>query len=113
MLIKKDGRREPYSRVKLTKGITTATQKRSVPTAEIEHFIDQLERQLQETGYNEIKTSEIGEKVADFLRTTDEVAYVRFASVYKRFQNLDDFNKEIRQFDEGKTATHEKPGKHK
>ncbi|MDR2301952.1 MAG: transcriptional regulator NrdR [Deltaproteobacteria bacterium] len=104
MLIKKDGRREPYSRVKLTKGITTATQKRPVPMAEIEHFIDQLERQLQETGYNEVKTSELGEKVSDFLRTTDDVAYVRFTSVYKRFKNLEDFDREIRQLDGDKSA---------
>jgi transcriptional repressor NrdR len=102
MLIKKDGRREPYSRVKLTRGITMATQKRPVPMAEIEHFIDQLERQLQETGYNEVRTSELGEKVSDFLRTTDDVAYVRFTSVYRQFKSLEDFDREIRQLDVNK-----------
>jgi transcriptional repressor NrdR len=107
MLIKKDGRREPYSRDKLAKSITVATQKRPVPIAEIEHFIDQLERQLQETSYNEIRTSELGEKVSDFLRTTDDVAYVRFTSVYRQFKNLDDFDREIRQLDGNKNAKEE------
>jgi transcriptional repressor NrdR len=99
MLIKKDGRREPYSRAKLAKGITMAAQKRPIPVGDINNFIDQLERQLQETGYNEVKTSELGERVSDFLRCTDQVAYVRFTSVYKRFTNLEDFDREIRQLD--------------
>jgi transcriptional repressor NrdR len=102
VLVKKDGRREPYSRSKLAKSITTATQKRPVSTTDIETFIDLLERQLQETSYNEVSTSEIGEKVSDFLRTTDEVAYVRFTSVYKKFQRLDDFEREIRLLDSDK-----------
>jgi transcriptional repressor NrdR len=104
MLIKKDGRREAYDRAKLTKSIMMAVQKRPVPVAEIEHFIDQLERQLQETGYNEVRTTELGEKVSDFLRTTDDVAYVRFTSVYRQFKNLEDFDREIRQLDFDKTG---------
>jgi transcriptional repressor NrdR len=102
MLIKKDGRREPYSRVKLSRAIRLATQKRLVPEADIINFIDHLERQIQENGYKEVNTSEIGEKVSDFLRDTDEVAYVRFTSVYKQFKSLEDFDREIRQFDVNK-----------
>jgi transcriptional repressor NrdR len=109
MLVKKDGRREPYSRAKLARGITMATQKRPGPVNVIENFLDYMEHQLQESGYNEVQTSEIGEKVSDFLRTTDEVAYVRFASVYKQFKNLEDFDREIRQLDGGKAAKEEPP----
>jgi transcriptional repressor NrdR len=99
MLIKRDGRREAYSREKLSKGIFVATQKRPVPVADIEAFIESLERHLQETGLNEIHTTEIGERVADFLKRVDPVAYVRFASVYRQFTSLDDFDREIRGLD--------------
>jgi transcriptional repressor NrdR len=97
MLIKKDGRREPYNREKLKKGIYIATQKRPVAVSEIDAFIDQLERQLQEGNYKEVPTSQIGNKVAEFLRDVDPVAYVRFVSVYRQFSNLDDFDREIKE----------------
>jgi transcriptional repressor NrdR len=99
MLIKKDGRREPYSRDKLSKGIMMAIQKRPVPMCEIESFLDTIERQLQECGLNEVNTTELGEKVVEFLRKTDPVAYVRFASVYRQFKSLEDFDREIRELD--------------
>jgi transcriptional repressor NrdR len=115
MLVKKDGRREPYSRDKLKKSITVATQKRSVDGSVIEHFIDYMEHQLQESGYNEVKTREIGEKVSDFLLVTDDVAYVRYTSVYKQFKSLDDFDREIKQMDGskpvGKNETPPTPGR--
>jgi transcriptional repressor NrdR len=98
MLIKKDGRREPYSRDKLSRGIITATQKRRVPVAEIEGFIDRLERQLQESSYHEVHTRDIGSQVEAFLKSIDPVAYVRFASVYRQFKTLEDFNREIQEF---------------
>jgi transcriptional repressor NrdR len=104
MLIKRDGRREPYSREKLARSIFVATQKRPVPVNVIDNFLDYHEHQLQESGYQEVKTTEIGEKVSDFLRITDEVAYVRFASVYKEFKSLEDFQQEIRQLDENKVG---------
>ncbi|MDR1298330.1 MAG: transcriptional regulator NrdR [Deltaproteobacteria bacterium] len=104
MLIKRDGRREPYSREKLARSIYVATQKRPVPVNVIDNFLDYHEHQLQESGYQEVKTTEIGEKVSDFLRITDEVAYVRFASVYKEFKSLEDFQQEIRQLDENKVG---------
>ena len=99
MLIKRDGRREPYSREKLTRGIVTATQKRPVPMADIELFIDQLERQLQESSYHEVYTLQIGERVEAFLKVADPVAYVRFASVYRQFSTLQDFEDQVRGFD--------------
>jgi transcriptional repressor NrdR len=98
MLIKRDGRREPYSREKLTKGIVIATQKRPVPVADIEAFIDRMERQLQESSYHEVHTTEIGSQVEAFLKNIDPVAYVRFASVYRQFKTLEDFNREIQEF---------------
>jgi transcriptional repressor NrdR len=98
MLIKRDGRREPYNREKLTRGIRTATQKRPVPVAEIEAFIDQLERQLQEGSYHEVHTHQIGERVEDFLKVIDPVAYVRFASVYRQFSSLQDFERQLQGF---------------
>jgi transcriptional repressor NrdR len=88
----------------LGRSIHIATQKRAVPINEIDNFLDYLEHQLQESGYQEIKTTEIGEKVSDFLRIKDEVAYVRFASVYKKFKSLEDFQQEIKQLDENKVG---------
>jgi transcriptional repressor NrdR len=99
LLIKRDGRRETYNREKLSKGIVTACQKRPVSAAEIEAFIDQLERHLQDSGFNEVHTTELGERVAEFLRQVDPVAYVRFASVYRQFATLEDFNRVIKELD--------------
>jgi transcriptional repressor NrdR len=97
MLVKKDGRREAYNREKIRRGIITATQKRPVSMEEIEAFMDQIERQFQDGNYREIHTSEIGERVVEFLRQTDPVAYVRFASVYRQFKSLEDFDRELRE----------------
>jgi transcriptional repressor NrdR len=97
MLVKKDGRREAYNREKIRRGIINATQKRPVSIEEIDSFVDQVERQFQDGGYKEIHTSEIGERVVEFLRQTDPVAYVRFASVYRQFKSLEDFDRELRE----------------
>ncbi|MDR1577171.1 MAG: transcriptional regulator NrdR [Deltaproteobacteria bacterium] len=97
MLVKKDGRREIYNREKLRKSLVVACQKRSVSVVEIDAFIDQFERQFQEGNYREIHTSEVGERVVEFLRLTDPVAYVRFASVYRQFKSLEDFNRELKE----------------
>ncbi|MDR1608647.1 MAG: transcriptional regulator NrdR, partial [Deltaproteobacteria bacterium] len=97
MLVKKDGRRELYNRAKLRQGIINACQKRPVSMGEIDAFVDQLERHFQEANFKEIPTTEIGERVVEFLRLTDPVAYVRFASVYREFTSLEDFDKELKQ----------------
>ncbi|MDR1085590.1 MAG: transcriptional regulator NrdR [Deltaproteobacteria bacterium] len=97
LLVKKDGRRESYSRDKIRRGILMATQKRPVSVGEIDAFLDQLERQFQEGNFKEIHTSEIGERVVEFLRQTDPVAYVRFASVYRQFKSLEDFDRELKE----------------
>jgi transcriptional repressor NrdR len=95
MLIKNDGRREVYSREKLKKGIMAAAQKRPIAVSTIDAFIDDLERKLQEANYKEIPTREIGERVVDFLRKLDPVAYIRFSSVYRNY-TLEDYERELK-----------------
>ena len=104
LLIKKDGRRESFDREKIRSGILKATQKRPVSVEAIDNFIDQLERQFQEANSKEIPAWEVGEKVIEFLKQTDPVAYVRFASVYRRFTTLDDFNRELKELAPDLTA---------
>ncbi|PNR95032.1 transcriptional regulator NrdR [Petrotoga olearia] len=96
-IIKKDGRRELYDRKKLMNGILKACEKRPVSTDQIEEMVDNIEEQLRRSGYSEIYSSEIGDKVMDQLKSIDQVAYVRFASVYKEFRDLDSFLQAIRE----------------
>jgi transcriptional repressor NrdR len=98
LIIKKDGRRESYQRAKLYEGIKKACEKRPVSIDLIEQFLDDLEREMLESGQREMSSSWIGERVMVQLRDLDEVAYVRFASVYRHFTDATDFMKEIRQF---------------
>ncbi|KUK15508.1 MAG: Transcriptional repressor NrdR [Petrotoga mobilis] len=96
-IIKKDGRRELYDRKKLMNGILKACEKRPVSTDQIEEIVDNIEEQLRRSGNSEIYSSEIGDKVMDQLKSIDQVAYVRFASVYKEFRDLDSFLQAIRE----------------
>ncbi|MDY0362770.1 MAG: transcriptional regulator NrdR [Desulforegulaceae bacterium] len=98
MIVKKDGRREEFLREKLRSGILKACEKRSVSMDTIEAFIDDLERELKESESREFLTGLIGEKVMEKLHEIDEVAYVRFASVYREFKDVNDFVNELRQF---------------
>ena len=91
MVIKKDGRREAYSRDKVMAGIRSATQKRDVSADDVEAIADGLEQALQERGDREVPSSWIGEHVMEALRAKDDVAYVRFASVYREFQDIGEF----------------------
>ncbi len=95
-MVKKDGRREPFDRDKIREGMLKATQKRPVSVESIDHFIDSMERHFQEANQREIATTEIGERVIAALHELDEVAYVRFASVYRQFKDLDDFVRELK-----------------
>ncbi len=95
MVIKKDGRREPFSREKIISGIRKACQKRPVSVPRMEEFVDQLEVYFQEQGRKEIDSKEIGEKVITNLKDWDEVAYVRFASVYRQFRDINEFMSEL------------------
>ncbi len=97
MVIKKDGRREPYLREKLLSGIRKAFEKRPVSVEQQEDMVNQIERMVVAEGEPEISSQQIGEFVISMLRDTDEVAYVRFASVYRQFKDVTDFLKELRE----------------
>ena len=96
MIIKKDGRREVFSRDKIRSGIKKACEKRNISMNVIEDFIDDLERDLRETGEKEIPSTDLGEKIMIKLHEMDDVAYVRFASVYREFKDVNDFVAELK-----------------
>jgi len=96
MLVKKDGRRENWDRLKVVEGLKKACEKRPVSMGQIEEFVDQVERELQDMGEREIPITVIGEKVMEGLRQIDDVAYVRFASVYRQFKDLNEFMDELK-----------------
>ena len=95
MVIKKDGRRESFDREKIIKGIKMSCQKRPVSVTKIEEFVDTLEVYFQELGKKEIDSKEVGERVIRNLKDWDEVAYVRFASVYRQFKDINEFMTEL------------------
>ncbi len=94
-VVKKDGRREPFDRQKLVRGLRIACNKRPVSTEQIDSIADSIEREAQESERREITSTELGEKVVRHLRDVDEVAYVRFASVYRSFRDIDQFMVEL------------------
>jgi transcriptional repressor NrdR len=96
LIVKKDGRRQPFDRLKVIAGMQRACEKRPVSIATIEDIVDQLERQLQESGDREVDSSRIGKAVMDALHEIDEVAYVRFASVYRQFKDINEFMAELK-----------------
>lgn len=95
-VVKKDGRREPYDREKLAGGVLTACEKRPVSRDEIDALVDRVETAIGEGGEREVMSQVIGEAVMKELRALDEVAYVRFASVYRRFKDVGEFLDEVR-----------------
>ena len=97
LLIKKDGRREAFNRDKVRAGILKATEKRPVSVELVDGFIEKLERQFQEANLKEIPARDVGERVIEFLKEADPVAYVRFASVYRQFTTLGDFDRELKE----------------
>lgn len=96
MVIKKDGRREPFDRWKVKSGILKACEKRPVSLEQVEALIDDVERNLFNSSEHEVATVAIGEAVMDRLRKLDDVAYVRFASVYRQFKDLNEFMTELK-----------------
>lgn len=96
-VIKKDGRREPFDRLKILNGLKKACEKRPVSVEALEKTVDDIERSLQERGLKEIPSSVIGEEVMNRLHDIDEVAYVRFASVYRSFKDINEFMKELKE----------------
>lgn len=97
MIIKKDGRREVFSRDKVRLGMQRACQKRNISVNVIEEFIEDLERDLREIGEKELSSSIVGERIMTKLHEIDDVAYVRFASVYREFKDVNDFVSELKK----------------
>ncbi|MDD5680391.1 MAG: transcriptional regulator NrdR [Candidatus Omnitrophica bacterium] len=97
MVIKKDGRREPFDRNKILAGLTKACEKRPVSIEKLEKVADAIEMQIQKNFEREAKASAIGELAMKQLHSLDQVAYVRFASVYRQFKDINQFMKELKQ----------------
>ncbi len=104
LLIKKDGRREAFDRDKIRTGILKAIEKRSVSVDVVDSFIDALERHFQDSNLKEIPAREVGERIIEFLKKTDQVSYVRFASVYRSFTTINDFERELKTLVPGSTT---------
>lgn len=96
-VIKKDNKREPFSREKLMRGILRATEKRPIPKDKIEKMVESIEQDLRSMKSYEIPSSKIGDKIMSKLKTLDKVSYIRFASVYKDFKDIDDLAEELKK----------------
>jgi transcriptional repressor NrdR len=94
-VVKKDNTREPFDRNKIMSGLIRACVKRNISTAILEKIVDDIESEIRNYPLNELSSREIGNLVLDRLRDLDKVAYIRFASVYKQFDNIEEFTKEL------------------
>ena len=95
VVVKNDGRREPFDRHKIERGVGFAVIKRTIATAEVRRIAEDVEREIGELGLVEIRSREIGERVLPRLRALDQIAYVRFASIYRDFRDLGEFAREL------------------
>ncbi len=96
MVVKRDGRREKFDRQKILEGLLKACEKRPVPMAKLAELVDEVESRLSDNPEREVSTTEIGELLMERLRTLDKIAYVRFASVYRDFQDVEAFLVELK-----------------
>jgi len=97
LVIKRDDRREPFDRSKILRGIERACEKRPISISTIEKIVERIKQHYQEKGDREIESTDVGERVMAELHDLDEVAYVRFASVYRQFRDLSDFHSELEE----------------
>ncbi|MBM7096484.1 MULTISPECIES: transcriptional regulator NrdR [Alteribacter] len=97
IVVKKDGNREEFSREKILRGLIRACEKRPVPLEKLENVVDEVERELRNHGISEIDSHDIGEQVMERLAAIDDVAYVRFASVYRQFKDINVFVDELKE----------------
>lgn len=112
MVIKKDGRREPFDRKKILAGIIRACEKRPISIEKMEEIISQVERAIQKKSDREVLASRIGELVMEKLKVLDDVAYVRFASVYRQFRDVGQFMQELKDMlDKEKSSLIKRAGK--
>ncbi len=100
-VIKRDGDREDFDRNKIRLGIMHACEKRPIPQEKIEKIVDEIENELLSMDTTEIKSRTVGNLVVDKLKDLDEVAYIRFASVYKKFRDIESFEKELKELKKG------------
>lgn len=106
LVVKKDGTREPFDRTKIKEGLKKACEKRPISIDVIDEVTDRIERHFQELGEKEIRSTDMGEMVMDALYHLDDVAYVRFASVYRQFKDISQFIEEVRELlDDSKVKT--------
>lgn len=103
IVVKKDGSRVPFDRNKILSGVIKACYKRPIPMETLQDQVSRIELELNQSGETEVSSAEIGERVMDMLRKTDQIAYVRFASVYREFKDAESLMNEIR-------SVLEKPG---
>jgi len=101
LIVKKDGRREAFDRKKILAGLKKACEKRPIPMDELESTVTEIERKLQGMGEKEVASSFLGEEVMGRLQKLDEVAYVRFASVYRSFRDISEFMNELKELIDG------------
>ncbi|MCX6375430.1 MAG: transcriptional regulator NrdR [Armatimonadetes bacterium] len=99
VVVKKDERREPFDRSKILRGMLTACEKRPVSVAQLEAAVDEIERSLYNRGDKEVRSVEIGDMVIEKLRCMDQVAYIRFASVYRQFEDVTQFKELVEVLD--------------
>ncbi|HEY0048288.1 MAG TPA: transcriptional regulator NrdR [Pyrinomonadaceae bacterium] len=115
MVVKKDGRREPFARHKVMSGLLRACEKRPISAAQLESIVDAVEKTVQDSPDRELSTSEIGKVIMRRLKELDKVAYVRFASVYLEFEDVSEFMSElkdlVRSRDKAQTSRHPKTRK--
>jgi len=97
LVIKKDGRRELFDRGKMLSGLHRACEKRPISVDVLEKMVERIEQRLQEAGEREVHSREIGEQIMQELQNLDEVAYVRFASVYRSFKDVNEFMNEVKE----------------
>ena len=100
-IIKRDGRREDFDRSKIRIGMMKACEKRPINQEKIENIVDEIENELRNMDTIEIKSKIIGDMVSERLKSLDEVAYIRFASVYKKFKDIESFEKELKELKRG------------
>lgn len=103
MVVKKDGRREPFDREKVQAGVLKACEKRPIPIAKVEALVNAIEKYVQESRERERSTEKIGEMIMRRLKELDQVAYVRFASVYRDFKDVSEFMTELKSLVRGRT----------
>ncbi len=108
-VVKRDGRREPFNRQKLIDGMITACRKRPISTEKIESLADQIELEISETASSEVTSLTIGQKVMEKLKALDEVSYVRFASVYRKFKDTSEFRTVLKGLSEEESPDTKKP----